>query len=52
MIKQRAQNIVKIYHNYLKTSKNLRNKEMAILTDLIKKMEQDKLREIRASLKI
>ena len=51
MIKKHRENIAKIHENFRKSSRNLRQKEIDILSDLIKKSEAGKLEEIRKSLK-
>jgi len=51
MIKKHRENIEKIHHNYRKNSGVVRQKEVEILSDLIKKSEAEELEKIRKSLK-
>ncbi len=49
-IKTRLDNIREIYQGYLRKIGLIRKQEKAILTDLMKKQEEEKIAEIRRSI--
>ncbi|MFA4942936.1 MAG: hypothetical protein WC564_04840 [Patescibacteria group bacterium] len=49
-IKQRLKNINDLYEDYIQKIEKIRNQEKDILTKFIKKMEEQKITEIRKSI--
>lgn len=49
-IKQKAKSIEKIYQDYIGRIKDLRKKQNQIIDDLIKKLEETKIEEIKSKI--